>query len=122
MDQGKQTAQKSQVFSSLKEALNYQNEHGGKISILHEVAYDEDDEEYYVPKYYIQTVSDTAVLKNGFKFIKELLLQNHNFKMLMDYRKLRANKVEVFSVKADAFAIKAQDLEKAKRYSTSGMT
>ena len=46
--------------------------------------------------------------------MKELLLQNHNFKMLMDYRKLRANKVEVFSVKTDVFAIKAQDLEKAK--------
>ena len=112
MEKGKQTAQKSQVFSSLKEALNYQNDYGGKISILHEVAYDEDDEECYVPKYYILTVLDTAVLKNGFKFIKELLLQNHNCKM--DYRKLRANKVEVFSVKTDAFAIKAQDLEKAK--------
>ena len=114
MEKGKQTAQKSQVLSSLKEALNYQNEFGGKISILHEVAYDEDDEEYYVPKYYLLTVSDTAVLKNGFKFMKELLLQNHNFKMLMDYMKLRANKVEVFSVKTDAFAIKAQDLETAK--------
>ena len=74
MEKGKQTAQKSQVFSSLKEALNYQNEYGGKISIFHEVAYDEDDEEYCVPKYYILTVSDTAVLKNGFKFIKELLI------------------------------------------------
>ena len=106
MEKGKQTSQKSQVFS-------YQNEYGGKISIIHEVVYDEDDEEYYVPRYYILTVSDTAVLNNGFKFIKELLLQNHNFKMLMDYRKLRANKVEVFSVKTDAFAIRAQDLEKA---------
>ena len=114
MEKGRQTAQKSQVFSSLKEALNYQNEYGGKISILHEVAYDEDDEEYYVPKYYILTVSDTAVLKNGFKFIKELLLQNHNFKILMDYRKLRANKVEGFSVKTDAFAILSKELEKAK--------
>ena len=47
MEKGKQTAQKSQVFSSLKEALNYQNEYGGQISILHD---------YYVPKYYILTV------------------------------------------------------------------
>ena len=114
IEKGKQTAQKSEVFSSLKEALNYQNEYGGKISILHDVAYDEDDEEYSVPEYYIQTVSDTAVLKNGFKFSRSCYCKNHNFEMLMDYRKLRANKVEVFSVKTDAFAIKAQDLEKAK--------
>ena len=97
MEKGKQTSQKSHVFSSLKEALNYQNEYGGKISIIHDVVYDEDDEyQYRVPKYYILAVSDTAVLQNGFTFIKELLLQNHNFKMLMDYRKLKdPEKVEM---------------------------
>ena len=34
--------------------------------------------------------------------------------MLMGYRKLRANKVEVFSVKTDAFTILSKGLEKAK--------
>ena len=32
-------------------------------------------------KYYILNVSDSATLKNGFRYIKELLLQHHNFKM-----------------------------------------
>ena len=91
------------MFPCLKEALNYQNEYGGKIGIFHEPVLDADDEPDYMTKYYILTVSDTAVLKKGFKFIKELLLQNHNIKMPMDYRKMRANKVEAFRVKTDAF-------------------
>ena len=30
-------------------------------------------------KYYILNVSDCATLKNGFRYIKELLLQHHKF-------------------------------------------
>ena len=58
-------------------------------------------------KYYILNVSDCATLNNGFRYIKELLLQHHNFKMYRDYKSLVHNGIEVFSVKTDAFTIKA---------------
>ena len=55
-------------------------------------------------------ISDKAKLKNGFRYIKELLLQHHNYKMDSDYRKLIKNGIEVFSVKTDAFTIHHQSL------------
>jgi transcription elongation factor S-II len=45
------------------------------------------------------------------KYIKELLLQRHSFKMYTDYQSLIENGIEVFSVKTDAFTIKPEDLE-----------
>ena len=65
-------------------------------------------------KYYILNVSDRTNLNNGFRYIKELLLQHHNFKMYNDYNTLLANNIEVFSVKTDAFTIKSTDLEHAE--------
>ena len=57
------------------------------------------------PKYYTLTVSDKKELNNGFRYIHELVLQRHNFKMYQDYQKLVSNKVKVHSVKTDAFII-----------------
>jgi hypothetical protein len=65
-------------------------------------------------EYFILTVSDTAILTNGFRYIKELLLQTHNFQMFEAYQKLTKYNVPVYSVKTDAFTIKASDLEKAE--------
>ena len=56
----------------------------------------------------------TASLKNGFKYIKELLLQHHNFKMYSDYQTLTTNGIDVFSVKTDAFTIKEKDFAAAQ--------
>ena len=39
-------------------------------------------------KYYCLTVTDKATLRNGYIYIKELLLQHHIFKMHTDYTKL----------------------------------
>ena len=36
-------------------------------------------------KYYIVSVSDQRQLMNGFRFVKELLVQNHNFHMYDAY-------------------------------------
>ena len=41
-------------------------------------------------------------------------MQNHNYFVYQSYEKLKKYGVEVFSVKNDAFTIKAEDLEKAK--------
>ena len=32
-------------------------------------------------KYYVLTVSDTKAMTNGFRYIKEMILQNHNYFM-----------------------------------------
>ena len=53
-------------------------------------------------------------LTNGFRYIKELLMNIHNFKMYTDYQKLTNAGIDVFSVKTDAFTIKASDVEKAQ--------
>ena len=48
--------------------------------------------------YYVLNVSDTSELRNGFRYIKELLLQHHNYKMQHDYQKLIDNDIKVLSV------------------------
>jgi hypothetical protein len=59
-------------------------------------------------------VSDEKQLTNGFRFLKELLLQHHNFKMNSVYKMFGENKISLYSVKTDAFVIRKSDLEKAK--------
>ena len=67
-------------------------------------------------KYYCLTVSKKAELTNGYTYIKELLLQHHNYKMLCDLKTLRDNEIDVYSVKTDAFVIRKEHLRKAKRH------
>ena len=103
--------------------------YGGRISIISKFTEEfevnpldfgmEDSEETSTwkedaKKYYILNVSDKACLKNGFRYIKELLLQYHNFKMFTDYSTLKENGIDVFSVKSDAMTIRKADLDKAK--------
>ena len=52
--------------------------------------------------------------KNGFRYIKELLLQYHNFTMYDAYHRLKETNIFVSSVRTDAFVINTADLEKAK--------
>ena len=66
-------------------------------------------------KYYTLTVGDKKEMTNGFRYIKELVLQRHNFKMYQDYFKLTNSDVKVYSVKTDAFIIDKKDVKKAKK-------
>ena len=66
-------------------------------------------------KYHIVSVSDQRQLMNGFRYIKELLLQNHNFHMYDAYEKLKEANINVYAVKTDAFHIAKRDLKKAKK-------
>ena len=66
-------------------------------------------------KYYIVSVSGQRQMMNGFRYLKELLLQNHNFEMYDAYEKLKAKNIEVYAVKTDAFHIAYADFKKAKR-------
>ena len=80
------------------------------------LCYDRREEKETQAKYYTLTVSDTTELTNGFKYIKELLLQIHNFRMYEDYYKLVDAGISVGYVKTDAFLINSKDLKKAKKH------
>ena len=94
---------KSKIFENAGEALYYQDNYGGTISVLKRkeaieqlienpldaglgptpTITEQDDDK----RYYILTKTEEAQLENGFIFIKELLLQGHNFKMYETYTK-----------------------------------
>ena len=46
-------------------------------------------------------------LRNGFRYIKELLMQGHNFKLMQAYDIVEKAGVELYSVKTDCFTIPA---------------
>ena len=132
LEKGVATAQKSVLFKDLREAQLYQHMYGGRITIIKQFEKEEEDDddsdtEYSddeeAPeedtknkgKYYVLNVADHAVLKNGYRYIKELLLQYHNYRKYKDYNTLRENDIEVFSVKTDAFTILRKDLQKAMK-------
>ena len=59
---------------------------------------------------HILSFKATAKLRNGFRYIKELLLQHHALVMFEAYQRLTENNIKVFSVKTDAYTINASDL------------
>jgi hypothetical protein len=63
---------------------------------------------------YILNDVDTKRLRNGFRYIKELLLQNHNLRMYLNHQILTTNNINVYSVKTDAFTIDVNNIELAK--------
>ena len=82
LEKGTNKSSNSFAFDGLREALYYQQEVGGKINKI--TGYDENDKELD-RKYYCLTVTDRVALRNGYTYIKELLLQPHNHKMQEDF-------------------------------------
>ena len=62
---------------------------------------------------FILNLSAEASLTNGFRYIKELLMQRHNFYLNSSYKLLADNGVDVYTVKTDAFAIRQSQFESA---------
>jgi hypothetical protein len=94
---------KSIVFSKMVDAFYYQEKYGGDINIVSEFAENvSEEDEVDETKYYVLHISDTKILKNGYRFIRELILQSHNFDMNTVYETLMKNDIEVYSVKTDA--------------------
>ena len=62
----------------------------------------------------ILNIETKADLHNVFRYIKELLLQHHNFEMYTDHTKFRNVGIQIFTVKSDAFTIRNSDAEYAK--------
>eukprot|EP00438_Fugacium_kawagutii_P014503 Skav208988 [mRNA] locus=scaffold395:76378:79443:- [translate_table: standard] len=115
LEKGQATDQKSIPFKKLHEAVSYREEYGGRLYKLSEVEVDaEEASEKVTQDYYVLNVQDRAELRNGFRFIKEMLLQIHNFEMYRAYRKLKENGITCWSVKTDAFVINSDELERAK--------
>ena len=125
LEKSHNTSQRSSAFTSLKEACYYQSIYGGKVytisecqTELNEVDEDEfETKETEGTKYYVLSVSEKKTLINGFMYIKELLLQYHNFKMYEAYKTLSDNNIKVYSVKTDCLTIHEDNVDKVYGYS-----
>ena len=69
---------------------------------------------------YVLVMKAEKQMRNGFRYIKELLLQGHNHKLMQAYDLLTNpdHNVRVFSVKTDCFVIEAKDEAKARELLT----
>ena len=115
LEKSNNTAQRSDIFNSLREACHYQKEHGGRIYALHEDIHERDEEteeerRHKGDTYYILNTTDRQTLVNGYRYIKKMLLQYHNYAMYEAYTRLEEKGVKVYSVKSDSFTIHQDDL------------
>ena len=94
LEKGTNKSSKSFVFDGLREALYYQQEVGGKSNQITGYVLKTDKE--LDKTYSCLTVTDRVVLRNGYTYIKELLLQIHNHKVQEVYNKLNINGVDVY--------------------------
>ena len=125
LEKSHNTSQRSSTFTSLKEACYYQSIYGGKVytisecqTELNEVDEDEfETKETEGTKYYVLSVSEKKTLIHGVMYIKELLLQYHNFKMYEAYKTLSDNNIKVYSVKTDCLTIHEDNVDKVYGYS-----
>ena len=114
------TVKRSFVFNEMVDALYYQELYGGNINVISEIERDDAEDEFGFTniisqnKHYVLNISDTKTLKNGYRYIKELILQNHSYAMNNAYETLVQNGISVYSVKTDAFVIDMFNLKKAQ--------
>ena len=134
LEKGINKKQRSFIFSTYEECKYYQAQYGGEISVIRQ--YEEKTTSYNSPLdagikdpdifwsvecvqtggvLYILNISASASLTNGFRYIKELLMQHHNYYMNECHETLLKNGIQVATVKTDALTISEGDLEKAKQ-------
>ncbi len=68
--------------------------------------------------YFILVLKAEKQLRNGFRYVKELLMQGHNFKLMQAYDALTEAGVKMYSVKTDCFTILAECEAKAREVLT----
>ena len=115
LEKGGSTSSRSFAYKNLEEAQDYQAENGGRLHKITEMEEMEGMGDREKNKCYVLNFKDKAELNNGFRWIKELILQMHNFYMYDAYQKLKENSIEVYSVKTDAFVIDTCNVEKAMK-------
>ena len=127
-------AQKTKLFDTYEDAKFFQLKYGGSITFIKQ--YDKtseyraesilDKDIEGVPMVYtnemvatgrslfILTLSAEASLTNVFRYIQELLMQHHNFNLNKSWELLKANGIDVYTVKTDAFTIRQSQLDAAE--------
>jgi hypothetical protein len=104
--------QSSYLFDNEVEACYNKNVYGKEGGAVYKL-YEYDGESYdRGSEYHVFNISDKKTLVNGFRYIKELLLQHHNMFMQETYNTLKENSIGVYSVKSDAFTIHKSKLDK----------
>ena len=125
-------AQKSKLFDTYEDAKFFQTTYGGTITEIREyedhptvqfktsiLDIDVDEAELLPHRefkatgktLYILNIAAEATLTNGFRYIKELLMQHHNFYLNNSYKLLKQNNISVYSVKTDALTLRRSQLE-----------
>lgn len=121
------------IFDSLDECQFYQSQYGGIIHRLDKIEHVEQIDDLGLDEgldvkptssikfqsvgqpFYILVIKHECQMVDGFRYIKELIMQMHNNKMMSAYDILTSNDIEIYSVKTDCFTIKSCDIEKAKQ-------
>ena len=130
LEKGYNKSTDSFLFKTQAEAEYHKSLFGGVIHMMQNITEEQvfvksdldDDDQVLTTQmkeqgntYFILNVSKQTTLTNGFRYIKELLLQHHNYKIYSDVKKLTKHGIEIYSVKTDAFTIKKSDLDIAKQ-------
>ena len=141
LEKGINRKQKLFLFFTREECKYYQVQYGGDITVIKQ--YEEKATDYTNPldkgikepdvfwsvEYketgivmYVLNISASVSLTNGFRYIKELLMQYHNYYVHESYETLLKNGIQVSTVKTDALTISKTDLEQAKPVSYTHLT
>lgn len=113
-EKGGSTSYTSFPYKHLQEALENQADYGGRLHTMTKIEENEEGYEREAQRCYVLNLKDKAELKDGFRWIKELILQMHDFNMYDAYQKLKKNGIEVYSVRTDAFVIDRCNFETVK--------
>lgn len=120
---------KSKIFDTYEDAKFFQLKYGGEITFIKQYEQkstispldvdvkDADSTVEMVPTgkcLFILNLSAECSLSNGFRYIKELLLQHHNFYLNRCWKLLQASGVDVYTVKTDSFTILSSRIEEAE--------
>ena len=116
LEKGVNKNQRTYLFETQEEAQYYQARYGGQISIIRKL----EEAKTVMPdpldqgvisqnidlvsitncvetdRLYMLNLKAQKDLTNGFRYIKELLMNIHNFKMYTDYQKLTNAGIDVF--------------------------
>ena len=128
--------QATNVFDTIREANTYKKKYGGEIIPI-STTQNEDEEikhegQWTLDGYVIMPINNEKrcyclcfkgkqSLNNGFRYVKELLMQLHNYKMYKMYNKLVALNIKVYSVKTDALTIHKNDFSKIENMLSVGV-
>ena len=137
LEKSQNKAVESFLYTTLDEAEYYRSSYGGTIHTLQQIIMEDklvEDNNNPLDAgtsnthstnlkteirqegqtYYVLNIKQQTTLINGFRYIKELILQHHNYKMFRDAKTLIKNNINIYSVKTDALTILDSDVDKVQ--------